>query len=174
MPVLQENEHGGAERLYFILGLFVLLATIGLACTQAGPTSIPSQVPKTSPMPATATAMPSAMPTMAKSAAALDVDQLVLTEQDMPRDGFKLNGYERQDNRAAASERSDPDRWMQNFESWGRVDGFNVLFTNGTGDFIDSTVHVYRTEAAARDAFRRELAGCGKTLVHGVSEALLG
>ena len=72
---------------------------------------------------------------------------------------FKLNGYERQDNRAAASERSDPDRWMQNFESWGRVDGFNVLFTNGTGDFIDSTVHVYRTEAAARDAFRRELGG---------------
>ena len=142
-------------RRYFIPGLLALLATIGAACAQPEPTPTPTPEPTATPMD-TMASMPTATAVPNKPAPVPDIDQLGLAEHDVPRE-FSLNWHVRVDNRTVASERSDPERWMKNFDSWGRIDGLRAEFTNApTGDSISSTANVYLTEDGAREAFRGE------------------
>jgi len=46
-------------------------------------------------------------------------------------EGFTLVKQERLDNRKAARESSDPESWLANFETWGRIEGFRVEFETG-------------------------------------------
>ena len=89
-------------------------------------------------------------------APALDAEELVLSPQDLPQ-GFRLSKQESRDNRAVARIWDNPDKWLADYEAWGRVAGRKVEFTKGTlEDAIESEAAVYRTCDGARDAFRAE------------------
>ena len=89
----------------------------------------------------------------ATSVPVLDLESLILDERDLP-EGFNLVELERIDNRTAARNRSDPEKWLSNYESWGRIEGFDVEFVN-RGENIKLTLAVYRANDGAQESFRR-------------------
>lgn len=81
--------------------------------------------------------LPTTSPT-ATSVPILDLERLILVERDMP-EGFTLVKQERLDNRKAARESSDPESWLANFETWGRIEGFRVEFETGV---LEDSIYV--------------------------------
>jgi hypothetical protein len=89
----------------------------------------------------------------------LDPKRLLLTTQDVPS-GFDLTEEEQLDNRTVARSTSDPDKSLENYESWGRIDGWNVSYETGVfKESISSSAVVYRTQDGARNAFNEQLRG---------------
>ena len=83
----------------------------------------------------------------------LDLGNLLLVEQDMPQ-GFTLAEQWRTDNRVAAEGWSDPEKWLANYETWGRIEGFEVEFESAaSGAAINMFMSVYSTDSGAQESF---------------------
>lgn len=83
----------------------------------------------------------------------LDPRDMVLSLDDIPS-GFLMYEEAPWDNRSASRAWSDPEGWRKNFNSWGRLGGYEVSFENQPlGDLIHSMAAVFLTEEGARRAY---------------------
>lgn len=82
-----------------------------------------------------------------------DLENLILVEQDMP-EGFTLADKWHTDNIAASQEWSDPKKWLGDYETWGRIEGFEAEFRAETsGALINMFMSVYFTDSGAQESF---------------------
>jgi len=83
----------------------------------------------------------------------LDLENLLLLEQDMPG-SFTWAEEWHIDNKAAARGWSDPGKWLDNYETWGRIEGFEVEFESAASSAaINMFMSVYRTDSGAAESF---------------------
>lgn len=133
----------------------VVLFTIGCG-TLSNPREAPSG-PASDPVNSQPNSVPPLLTTLptATSVPDLDLESLIVVEGDMP-EGFNLVGQGRVGNRAVSRDWSDSKQWLENFESWGRIEGFDAAFENGDQDAnISVSLAIYRGNYGAQQAFRR-------------------
>ena len=149
---------GECRMARFGFGAVLALALVVACGGTSGATTAPKATPTTS---ATVAAK---IPPITASLTILDLDRLILVEQDMP-EGFALIKQGPKDIRQHAREWSDPEKWLDNYENWGRVDGFFAKFESEVPEAsINMALTVYRTDEGAQEAFRHTI-GESKTQV---------
>ena len=133
-----------------LIAMSTVLFIIACGSSSASPEPTSAASSQANSVPPLLTTIATATPTPPS----LGIEGLILGEQDMPK-GFTLVGQDRIDNRAAAAEWPDPEEWLSNFDSWGRLGGIEAEFDKEDLDSIFISVSTYRTNDGAQDSFRR-------------------
>lgn len=93
-----------------------------------------------------------------------DPKDMVLEIIDVPP-GFYVYEEEPWDNQSAARAWPDQQTWLKNFESWGRLGGFEATFETGQmKELILSSAAIFRTNEGAHEAFWAMRVGLEHTL----------